>query len=173
MVVPLQVLAVLSAIGGFMGIPHLSWLEHWLEPVIPAHEAVHHVAPFMEWVLMAVSVLGAVVGIMFALNFYKDLVRAKAWANRFAVIHRLLENKWYVDEIYQFLFIRPIQWLSTVLWKGFDVGFIDRIVVGFGKVSEWTGETVRVIQTGSIQIYAFMLLLGLVVTAGYLIYGWT
>ena len=86
-------------------------------------------------------------------------------------MHKILENKWYVDEIYEAVFVRPIHFLSDSLWKGFDVAVIDRIVVGFGRVSEWTGQAVRVIQTGSVQIYAFMLLLGVVVTVGYLIYG--
>ena len=91
--------------------------------------------------------------------------------SRFSILHQLLDNKWYVDEIYEAAFIKPIHFLAETLWKGFDVAVIDRIVVGFGKVSEWTGETVRVVQTGSIQIYAFALLLGVVATVGYLIYG--
>jgi NADH-quinone oxidoreductase subunit L len=172
MVVPLQVLALLSVVGGFMGIPHMNWLEHWLEPVIPAHGALASgIAPFMEWVLMGVSLLGAVFGIWYGRKIYSDLPAVKARAEKFATLHKLLENKWYVDEIFEALFVRPIQRLSQMLWKGFDVAVIDRIVLSFGKVSEWTGETVRIIQTGSIQVYALMLLLGLVVTAGYLIYG--
>jgi hypothetical protein len=51
------------------------------------------------------------------------------------------------------------------------VAVIDRIVLGFGRASEWTGQAVRVIQTGSIQIYALMLMIGIVATVGYLIYG--
>jgi NADH-quinone oxidoreductase subunit L len=173
MTFPLQVLAILSAIGGFMGIPHLSWLEHWLEPVIPAHDAAAStVAPAMEWLLMGVSVAGAVIGISFAFSLYRDLAKVDSLTKRFAGLHKLLENKWYIDEIYDALIVRPIQKLSVALWKGFDVAVIDRIVLGFGRVSEWTGDTIRVIQTGSIQIYALMLLIGLVATAGYFIYGW-
>jgi NADH:ubiquinone oxidoreductase subunit 5 (subunit L)/multisubunit Na+/H+ antiporter MnhA subunit len=65
-----------------------------------------------------------------------------------------------------------LQGLAQVLWKCFDVGVIDRIVLSFGRVSAWTGQTVRLMQTGSIQVYALMLLVGLVATAGYFIYGW-
>jgi NADH-quinone oxidoreductase subunit L len=174
MTMPLQVLAVLSAIGGLMGIPHRSWLEHWLEPVIPVHEGLGvGVTPELEWILMAVSVAGAIFGILFALRFYRNLGLAESVAKRFKVLHRLLVNKWYVDEIYEAILIRPIQKLSVLVWKGIDVGVIDRLVLGFGRVSDWTGETVRVIQTGSIQIYALMILIGLVATAGYLFYGWT
>lgn len=176
MVVPLQILAVLSALGGFMGIPHMSWLEHWLEPVIPEHAsavageaAMNHGS--MEWILMAVSVIGAIAGIAVAFNVYKDLAQASQLKKRFAGLHKLLENKWYIDEIYEALIVKPIHALSQGLWKSFDVAVIDRVVLGFGRISVWAGQTARVIQTGSIQVYAFMLLIGLVITVGYLIYG--
>jgi len=178
MTLPLQVLALLSAVGGLMGIPHMSWLEHWLEPVIPGHEGAHGaslvggVDPQMEWILMGVSVLGAILGIAVAFKLYRNLKGVEGLAQRFAPLHRALENKWYVDEIYEALIIKPLQGLAQVLWKCFDVGVIDRIVLSFGRVSAWTGQTVRLMQTGSIQVYALMLLVGLVATAGYFIYGW-
>lgn len=172
MTFPLQVLAVLSAIGGFMGIPHMSWLEHWLEPVIPAHEAVSAtVSPSMEWVLMALSVLGAVLGIVVALRLYQNLNQVRVLAEKLSGIRRLLENKWYIDELYELLFVQPIRKLSVAIWKGFDIAVIDRIVLGFGRISVWTGETARVMQTGSIQVYALMLLFGLIAITGYFIYG--
>lgn len=171
MTLPLMILAVLSVIGGFMGIPHLSWIEHWLEPVIPAHEGLLQVAPSMEWVLMALSVAGATAGIAIAFGIYKKPATAANLKKNFKVLWDVLNNKWYVDEIYDAVLVRPIQMLSQALWKGFDVAVIDRIVLGFGRVSQWGGQTVRVIQTGSIQIYAFVLLLGVLGTVGYLIYG--
>jgi NADH-quinone oxidoreductase subunit L len=172
MVFPLMVLAVLSAVGGFLGVPHQSWLEGWLEPVIPAHVASGNVSPTMEWVLMAASVLGALFGIGSAMKIYGNLEGVKLLSQRYSQLHRWTENKWYIDEIYEATMVRPIQGLSQMLWKKFDIAVIDRIVLSFGRVSQWTGQTVRVIQTGSIQVYALMLLLGLVATAGYLIYGW-
>ncbi|MGK5083576.1 NADH-quinone oxidoreductase subunit L [Bdellovibrionota bacterium FG-1] len=171
MTVPLIVLAGLSAVGGFMGIPHHAWLEKWLEPVIPVHEGLSGVGAGMEWVLMAASVAGALLGIAIAFNVFKDLAKAAAYKVRFASVYKVLENKWYVDELYEAVIIRPIQALSKGLWKSIDVGVIDRVVVGFGRISEWTGQTVRVIQTGSIQIYALSLMIGVVATVGYLIYG--
>jgi NADH-quinone oxidoreductase subunit L len=170
MMLPLWVLAILSALGGFIGIPHLSWLDRWLAPVIPAHHETAAAAS-LEWILMAVSVAGAAFGIWFAFSTYKDMARAEARKQRWAWLHKTLENKWYVDEIFNAIFVRPIHMLSQGLWKGFDVAVIDRIVLGFGRVSNWTGQAVRVLQTGSIQIYAFMILVGLVATVGYLIYG--
>lgn len=173
MVVPLMVLAGLSALGGFMGIPHMSWLEHWLEPVIPAHEVAHAAAGAgMEWVLMGLSVVGAAAGMMVAAKLYRDLARVQKLAEQFAGVRKLLEHKWYVDEIYQAAIVRPIQTVSFWIWKGIDVAIIDRIVVGLGKLSTHAGATVRLMQTGSIQVYALMSLIGLLVATGYLFYGW-
>ncbi|MGZ3699131.1 MAG: NADH-quinone oxidoreductase subunit L, partial [Bdellovibrionota bacterium] len=172
MVMPLAVLAALSVIGGFIGLPHFSWLEKWLEPVIPVHEAASAaIGGGMEWALMGLSAGLAGVGIAAAFLMYRNLAAAEAWAKRLAPIHKLLDNKWYIDEIYQGLIVNPIRRLSELLWKGFDVNVLDRIVLGFGRASNWTGQTVRVIQTGSIQIYALMLLIGIVATVGYLLYG--
>jgi len=154
-----------------MGVPHHSWIEGWLEPVIPVHEAAASAGSSMEFVLMGVSVAGAALGLLFALNLYKSLSKPAELAKKFAFLHKVLENKWYVDEIYEAVLVKPIRFLSESLWKGFDVAVIDRVVVGFGRASEWTGQAVRVVQTGSIQIYALMLLLGVIVTVGYLIYG--
>lgn len=171
MVAPLMILAVLSVLGGFIGVPHMSWLEHWLEPVVPAASHALESGGSMEWVLMGVSVAGAVLGISVALGLYKNLAKPAQLAKQFSGLHRLLDNKWYVDEIFEALFVRPIRALSDFLWKGFDVAVIDRVVLGFGRVSAWTGQTVRVIQTGSIQVYALLLFFGLLISVGYLIYG--
>ena len=119
----------------------------------------------------ALSLAGAVAGILFAWQSYKDLLKPAAWAKRWPGLHRAAENKWYVDEAYEAVFVRPIQLLSQGLWKGFDVAVIDRIVLSFGRVSEWTGQTVRAVQTGSLQTYALLLLAGIAVTLGYLVYG--
>ncbi len=171
MIVPLQILALLSVFGGFMGVPHSSWIEHWLEPVIPAHQLAAGVDHNLEWVLMGMSVAGAVIGITFALRVYSNLGRADEMRKKGLVLHRLLENKWFVDEMYESTLVRPIVSISQMLWKFFDVGVIDRFIVGFGRVSQWTGQSIRVVQTGSIQVYALVLLLGVVVMMGYLIYG--
>ena len=172
MTLPLMILAVLSAVGGFIGIPHMNWLESWLEPVIPAHEALAAgMTPNMEWILMGVSVAGALLGLIVALQLYRDLKMVKKLEQQFAFLHKMLENKWYIDEIYNAVFVQPIKAFSTFLWKGFDNLVIDRIVLGFGRVSSWSGETARVIQNGSIQLYALLLVIGIIASVGYLIYG--
>jgi NADH-quinone oxidoreductase subunit L len=172
MTLPLMILAVLSAVGGFIGFPHHNWLESWLEPVIPANEAlVAGMSANMEYILMGVSVAGALLGLIVGLQLYKDLKMVKKLESQFSFLHKLLENKWYIDEIYNALIVQPIKAFSTFLWKGFDNLVIDRIVLGFGRVSSWSGETARVVQNGSIQLYALLLVIGIIASVGYLIYG--
>ncbi len=175
MLFPLLVLAGLSFAGGFLGIPHMSWIEHWLSSVVPIHhdaESASAVAPQLEWILMMISVLGAVCGIAAAWGFYRDLEKVAVLKQKMMGLHRLLLNKWYVDEFFEKILVQPIYKFSIFFWKGIDVQVIDRTVLGFGKVSEWTGQTVRVLQNGSIQFYALVLFFGMLITAGYLIYGY-
>ena len=117
------------------------------------------------------SIGGAALGIFTAWRFYRDLRIPLEFRQKWNWLYRAVLNKWYVDEGYAFIFIRPIHQLSVALWKGFDVAVIDRIVLGFGQVSLWTGEVLRLAQTGSLQVYAFVFLLGLAAMLGYLIYG--
>ena len=166
MIYPLIILAALSVLGGLMGIPHASWLEHWLEPVI-AGELQVVVPHSMEWVLMLVSTIGALFGILLGLRVYGNLPKIADFKNRWATAHKILFNKWYVDEIYHLVFVRTIGAFSGWLWRGFDDAVIDRLVIGTGRASRWTGQTVRIIQTGSIQIYAFMMVVGLFITLGF------
>jgi len=170
MVVPLLVLALLSAVGGFLGIPHMSWLDHWLAPVV-AHDSTTTVAAHLEWVLMAVSVVGAIAGISVALRLYTNLPKMSELKNKWANANKLLENKWYIDEFFEATVVSPIQKGSVFLWKGIDIAVIDRVVLGFGRVSLWTGQTMRTVQTGSLQVYAVMILIGLILSLGYLLYG--
>lgn len=172
-IVPLQVLAVLSVLGGCLGIPHIHWgLETWLEPIFgQSHEIRQGVDPALEWLLMGVSVAGAVLGISMALTLYRNLKNAKELSQRAGAFYQLIENKWYVDEVYEFLFVRPVQALSQVFWRVIDVAFIDWIVVGLGRGSQWSGQCFRILQNGSVQFYSVMLLVGILASVGYLLYG--
>lgn len=171
---PLMVLAFLSVVGGFIGIPHMSWLHHWLLPIIPDH-GPPVVSEKLEWVFMGISVVGAGIGIALGFSFYSQIDKPNAvpvvMKEKMKGLYNLLWNKWYVDEIYEFSFVRSTVSLSKGLWKYFDVRIIDGFVVGLGRVTSWSGYSVRTVQTGSLQVYAIALLIGLVLTLGYLIYG--
>ena len=95
---------------------------------------------------------------------------AKGTAERFGLAYRLLANKYYVDEIYDTLFVRPLRWTSeTILWRGIDVGAIDRLVNGTGQGAGMLGSWVRRIQSGNIGSYAAWIILGAVIWLGYIV----
>jgi NADH-quinone oxidoreductase subunit L len=177
MTLPLIVLAALSIVGGYVGIPELfahnsHKLADFLAPVFAESNkltAAHAIDHNTEWILLGVSSILIIAMIIWAVKKFAAYKPADAEETG---LSKVLANKWYVDEIYEAVIVRPIGAFSSFLWKIFDVQVVDRIVVGFGRVSLWSGEAARTIQTGSIQVYALMLLLGLIATTGYLIYVW-
>ena len=178
MTVPLMILAVLSIIGGYVGIPHLNQFEHWLDPVftrfVPAGAALPseaHGSFGLELGLMALSVIVALVGIYIAYQIYLVKIgAADRMATSFSGIYNLLKHKWYVDEIYEALFVRPLLWLSeNFFWKIFDVKIIDGIVNGVANFLGGLASVLRRWQTGIVQNYAVTVVLGVIILLGYLL----
>ncbi len=179
MTVPLMVLAALSIIGGWIGIPHLNQFEHWLEPALSRFVpegtvvlgAAHQGSFSLELGLMALSVAVALAGIYLAHQMY--LAKAGAAdrvATRLSGLYNLLKRKYYVDEIYDALFVRPLFWLSeNFFWKIFDVKLIDGAVNGSAKLFGGLASVMRRWQTGIVQNYAVTLVLGVIVILGYLL----
>ena len=167
---PLVVLGVLSLLGGVLNLPTLigggAWLEHWLTPVtqgsaayLPAAEA----APGTEWALIAVAVVIAVAGIVGAVRLLDPaaLVPARQ-APAETGFGKVLANKWYVDELYDRVVVRPLTWCSRViLWKGIDQGVIDGAGVngsaGLARAAGWVGSK---LQTGEVGFYVVLFVLG-------------
>jgi NADH-quinone oxidoreductase subunit L len=95
----------------------------------------------------------------------------KRWADSLRALYRLLLRKYYVDEIYNMFIGRPLFWASQfVLFRGVDRGVIDGIVDGTGFGFEGSGEGLRRIETGNVQHYAFVYLLGVLAIAAYYVY---
>ena len=183
-VFPLIVLAILSAVGGFLGIPKLlgdlfggvpNKFEHFLAPVFEfseeytkahSHVVAHHSAG-LEWGLMGLSVVIAVVGIAIAYVMYiqNNTLPGKFTAT-FPALHRAVFNKWYIDELYDFLFVNPCKALGNFLWKGFDVLVVDGIVNGVGKVVMGLSAALKGLQSGYTHNYALGMALGAVVIVG-------
>jgi NADH-quinone oxidoreductase subunit L len=180
MTVPLMVLALLSIVGGFIGIPASLFggnaIEHWLEPVFARADAklgleAHSVVP-IEYVLMVLSIGVAAGGIVFARRvFLREPDLAVRLRQRFAGLHRVLLNKYYVDEAYDKAVVDPIVKASeSVLWKGFDVGLIDGSVNGSATVIEKLSQIVRKIQTGIAQQYALWFVAGILAILSWVIF---
>lgn len=180
MTIPLVVLAILSVFGGLLGVPHVlghylhipNLLEHWLEPIfaagtamLPVHGGDHTAQEFM---LMGASTVLAILGILFARNVYKNgLDKANGMAAKMSGLHKLLWNKYYVDEVYHGLIAQPILALSRdALWKIVDVVVIDGVVNGSARLVGATGSVIRKAQSGVAQNYALVMLVGIVVLIG-------
>src|SRR5262249_44079448 len=154
MTIPLIVLAIGSVVAGWVGIP--AWLhgsnmiEHWLEPVIepiPAAAAAApaiHYSESMEARIAAVSVALALICFFIAFaTYYRKSDIAERVSTQLKGLYTALSNKWYVDEIYDALFVNRAKDLGTGLWK-FDSSVVDGVVngasnltVGSSKTSSW------------------------------------
>jgi len=170
MTAPLLVLGLLSFAGGLLNVPELyhgnAWLQHWLEPISRSSVALMpetHLATSTEWMLVGIAVAVAAIGIVGAwrlLNLETIVPARSAPAERgFA---RVLRNKWYVDEIYDALIVRPIVWLSReVLWKRIDQQVIDGALVnGAARGTRAVGWANRWLQTGQVGVYVAVFLVG-------------
>jgi len=167
---PLVVLGVLTLFGGALNIPHLfggnAFLEHWLEPVTGVAHRLRpalEVAAATEWTLVAGAVLVAVLGIVGALRLLKPeaLVPARL-APPETGLARLLWKKWYVDELYDAIIVRPVLWLSReVLWKIVDARIVDGLLVnGTAAASRAVGWLGSRLQTGEVGVYVVLFVIG-------------
>jgi NADH-quinone oxidoreductase subunit L len=165
----LIVLAVGSIVAGYASLS--GRFETFLEPSfgLPSIEAAADGGASLELTLMGVSTAVAVLGIGLAVFFFlKVRTAADRVAGQFGPLHRLLEHKYYVDEIYDGAIVQPIHLISEhALWKGVDAGLIDGSVNGVGVMVRGSGEMLRRLQTGSVRAYAASLLLGVVLVLGY------
>ena len=179
MTMPLTLLAILSVIGGWVGIPAALWelvpepyrgsayFEHFLAPVLSASERIVNTSAVAhsyadERLLMGVAVLTAFAGFLIALWLY---VLRPALADRlagaFSWPHKLLLNKYLVDELYSAVIVRPLHWFSDkVLWRVFDVEIVDGLVNGAATQSLRFGRWARSFQGGNVRSYASWILAG-------------
>ena len=177
MTLPLIVLAILSAIGGFMNVPEALGghhnLAHFLAPIFEGSNAVGSTTLTLshstEYILMGASVLGAIVMAIVAYNTYvskKNIPVADDKAE--GGLHALSYNKLYIDELYDAVIVNPLKKLSTVLYKYVDRLGIDGFVNGLGEFFVGSGKGIRLLQSGHVGFYIFMMVIGVVAI---LIYG--
>jgi NADH-quinone oxidoreductase subunit L len=176
---PLIILAGLAALGGLVGVPKLlggsNHLEHFLEPVFGhAQETFNlsaHGAHSTEMGLMFFSVVVASIGIGIALYMYNKRPDLPGkFVAKFPGLHRAVFNKWYVDEMYDALFVNPTKKLGTFLWKGFDVKVVDGVVNGVAATVDACARGLRYTQSGLVASYAMTMVIGVFVIVGYYIF---
>jgi len=165
---PLMILAFLSLTGGWFALPALfggkDYFAEFLSPVFGAGEAAGgEAAQSLEHMLSIVAVLAATAGLVVAWRMYSKTVTRGTSEG----VHKLLYNKYYVDELYAAVVVRPLMWLSTnVLWKVVDAGMIDGAVNGVADGAAAVGDTVRHTQSGNTRSYAVWVVVGAMVLLG-------
>lgn len=167
---PLIALAVLSALGGFMGVPEAlggsNWLSNFLAPVFAPSKALvagHHLSHSTEYILMAVIVVLtlAVIGIAYSRYVSRGHVPA-AEGQISSGLQRTLYNKYYIDELYDAIIVKPLYRISNVFDKVVERLGIDGLVNGSGRLVVESSKTLRKLQTGSIGFYIFVMVIGIV-----------
>jgi NADH-quinone oxidoreductase subunit L len=192
MVVPLQILAVLSIIGGYVGLPHIlgggNWFSKFLSSTVGHHEL--HLSVQTEIILMAVSVGVGLFGIFLAYVIYlkKKGKPAETLASRLSLLYKLVYNKYFIDEFYNGVFVGGAMKLGVILGK-FDLGIIDGIVNGaafltrkissasivvdtnvvdgavngVGYINNQLSKLLRIFQSGYVYNYALSIVIGIVI----------
>jgi NADH-quinone oxidoreductase subunit L len=196
MTVPLMVLAFLSLVGGYVGVPHVlggaNHIHEFLAPVIGAGGGVEPAkvhaglsilsqawassgetgspSAGVELLMMGISIMIALIGIGIAYVFYvKNPTLPKRIAEQQRALYAFVLNKYYVDELYEILFVNSLKRGGTALWKGFDEFIIDGTVNGIAYLVGWVSTVARKVQTGFVQNYAFSMVIGGVILAAYYI----
>ena len=172
MVGPVAILGALSVGGGMINVPELlggtAALERWIEPVTRGAVAllpIHSVAPRTEWALLLLAVAVAGVGLAGAWRLLRpDALLPARTAPAERGIARLLGRKYYVDELYDAVLVRPIRWLArVVLWKLVDERAVDAIGVnGIARLARSLGWVGSKMQTGSVGVYVTLFVLGVI-----------
>ena len=155
---PLMVLAVLSIVAGYLGIPA------FLEPVFHGDGAAAHHEGSAAYGIMAVATLMGLTGIGTAYYLYVlNPGLPDRLAQQWRAAYELSLHKWYIDEAYDRSLVRPTLSAAQGLWKHVDVAIIDGAVNGVARAIAWGGWLIRLTQSGQTQHYALGMTLGAVV----------
>ena len=160
MTIPLIILAVLSVVGGFVGVPEVfinggEKLTAFLAPVIKPFQ--HHVSHSTEYLLMGGTTILALISIAFAWMRFKNYKEEQQ-----TPIGKVLENKWYVDELYNNIIVQPVNKLGVFANKFLENKGIDGLVNGVGRLVNYGGRQLRWLQSGQVGSYVLLMVISMV-----------
>ena len=162
MTLPLIILAVLSAVGGAMGVPEIlgghHWLGHHLTSIVGEAMPLH-LSHSTAWILMGTSVTIAVIALLIAINKYSK----QADGEPQTAFGRFLYNKWLVDELYEKVIVQPLNRFAGFLKDVIEKNIIDGIVNGTGKLVQYGARQTRLMQSGLVGYYILFMVLSMVV----------
>jgi NADH-quinone oxidoreductase subunit L len=161
MTIPLIILAVLSAVGGAMGVPEIlgghHWLGHHLSSIIGAGEALH-LSHTTEWILMGSSVTIALLALLIAIGKYSK----QADGEPQTALGKFLYNKWLVDEFYEKAIVQPLNRFAGFLKDVVEKNVIDGVVNGTGKLVQYGARQTRLMQSGQVGYYILFMVLSII-----------
>ena len=178
MTVPLIILAVLSIFGGLLNVPAAlhgnQWLQQFLAPVLERSTALvakETLSESMEMILMGVSVAAALLALLFAYYKYnKNNSVPMADQEERPFLVEISYHKFYIDEFYDLIIRRPLDAISSFFYKVVDLLGIDGLVNGLGKGAVDASNGFRLLQTGNVGFYIFMMVVGIVSILIYLVF---
>jgi NADH-quinone oxidoreductase subunit L len=167
MTLPLIVLAILSVFGGFLGIPEVfaenaHSLEHFLAPIFAESSKLageHHLSHSQEYMMMGGVTLLIIIVIVIAVRMYKNYRDAGQENTGFG---KVLENKWYVDELYNSVIVNPLNSLAGVFKNIVEKSGIDGLVNGVGRLVSYGSRQLRLLQSGQVGNYLLIMVLAIV-----------
>ena len=165
--VPLIILAILSFFGGIISLPGHSWLNHYLAPLFSkaTHEA--HTLGSTEYMLMAIATIGAVVGIGIAYKKYLKDNTIPSEDAEITGVSKVLYNKYYVDEAYDAIFVKPVNVLASFFRDSVETT-LSTLVFGLGKVTNEIALQGKKVHNGSVGLYLFAFVIGVIAIITYL-----
>jgi NADH-quinone oxidoreductase subunit L len=166
MTIPLVVLAILSIVGGYIGLPEVFHAKHLLADFLaPVFEGsvnlldTHELSHETEWMLMGGSV-ALIIGIIF---YAKNKFSNYEYDNKAQIgFAKVLENKWYVDELYHSIIVAPLHKFSSILNNIFEKYVVDGLVNGVGNGIDSVSKQIRLLQTGHVGFYFFAIVISMV-----------
>jgi NADH-quinone oxidoreductase subunit L len=167
MTVPLIVLALLAFVGGWIGIPALYGgrdnFGNFLAPVFAQSKALatsHELSYNTEWILVIITTSLVILSVIWT---WTKFAKYKAREKEATGLEKILENKWYVDEIYAAVIGKPLRAIAGWLNDDAEKSGFDGMVNGVGKLVQWGSRQIRLIQTGRVGFYIFGMVIGMVI----------
>lgn len=161
MTIPLIILAVLSVVGGYIGIPEALGGHHWLSGFLSKVVGLEHheMSHSTEYLLMGISTALILISITIAwVRFRNYKVEGPSTG-----LGKLLENKWYIDELYHTIIVQPLKHISAIFNTVIEAKIIDGAVNGVGKLVNYGSRQLRLLQSGQVGAYVLLMVIGMII----------
>jgi len=166
MTIPLVILAALALVGGAINLPGSMWLNHFMEPILSGEHETHHLGT-QEFILMGIALVGAIIGIIWANAKYIKQAFVPKVDSEIVGFNKTIYNKYYVDEFYTFLIVKPINSLANFFRTTLEPA-LGKVVFSLGTVANGLATEGKKLQNGNIGLYLFAFVIGVCAIISYL-----